>query len=151
MTRRFEWGEVVLCLVFAGAGAFWVAVALGIPLWDGFAPSSGFLPLVYGVLLIVLAIAATIFDVFAAKDDAEPPSAVGRPLLVLLALVAGVAGIEVIGFLASLVLTMLFLFRVAEKRPWLASIAVSAASGLVLVLVFRTWLGVPLPVGPWGL
>jgi putative tricarboxylic transport membrane protein len=151
MKLRAAWGELLLCLAFAGAGLFWVAIALRMQLWDGFAPASGFLPLIYGVLLIVLATLATIVDVLGGRDaSAELPGPVGRPLLVLAALAAGVAGIELIGFCASMFLAMLFLFRVAEKRSMTASLATSAGSALVLVLIFRNWLGVPMPVGPWG-
>lgn len=147
---RALWGELVLCLIFIGMGVFWIAVASGMQMWDGFAPASGFMPLVYGVLMAVLAIAATVADVLTAKEGAEPKDPVGRPLLVLLALSAGVAGIELAGFPVSMFLAMLFLFRVAERLPLIASLATSAGSALVLTLVFRTWLGVPLPTGPWG-
>lgn len=150
MKLRAAWGELLLCLAFAGAGIFWVAIALGMQLWDGFAPASGFLPLIYGVLLIVLATLATLFDVLGGPAAAETPGPVDRPLLVLAALAAGVAGIELIGFCASMFLAMLFLFRFAEKRSLTASLATAAGSALALVLIFRTWLGVPMPVGPWG-
>ena len=150
MQLRAIWGELVLCLVFIGTGIFWVAVAAGMPMWDGFAPSSGFLPLIYGVLLALLAVAATVVDVLAGSaEGAEPASGSYRPLM-LLALAAGVAGIETAGFFASMLLAMLFLFRVAERLPLVASLAASAGSALALTLIFRTWLGVPLPVGPWG-
>lgn len=150
MKLRAAWGELLLCLAFAGAGIFWVAIALRMQLWEGFAPASGFLPLIYGVLLIVLAMLATIVDVLGGDAAAETPGPVDRPLLVLAALAAGVAGIELIGFCASMFLAMLFLFRVAEKRSLTASLATAAGSALALVVIFRSWLGVPMPVGPWG-
>ena len=34
-------GELVLALVFAALGILWVAVAAGLPMWEGFAPQSG--------------------------------------------------------------------------------------------------------------
>jgi hypothetical protein len=70
--------------------------------------------------------------------------------MVLLAVAAGAAGIETAGFFASMFVMMLFLFRVAEKRPLLSSLLAAAGTALFLTLVFRTWLGVPLPAGPWG-
>lgn len=143
-------GELALCTIFIATGAFWVAGASGLPLWEGFAPATGFLPLVYGVLLAVLGIAATAVDVLSADGDAEAKSPPGRPLMIVLALAAGVAGIETAGFFASMFLSMLFLFRVAERLPMVTSAGVAAGSSLVLTLVFRTWLGVPLPAGPWG-
>ena len=147
--RGFE-GELGLCAVFIGAGAFWVAVAAGMPLWDGFAPASGFLPLVYGALLAILALAATLVDVLGRADGGETKAAIGRPLMVLLALAAGAAGIETAGFFASMLFAMLFLFRVAERLPLVTSIATATGTAASLTVIFRSWLGVPLPAGPWG-
>lgn len=149
-SRAALWGELLLCLVFIGIGVFWIAVAAGMSMWDGFAPASGFLPLVYGVLLAGLAIAATVVNAFSSGGGAAAEDPIARPLLVLLALCAGVAGIEIAGFFVSMFLAMLFLFRVAERLPLIASLAVSAGAASVLTLVFRRWLGVPLPAGPWG-
>lgn len=150
MRSRLLPGELILCTIFAGTGVFWIVHALKLPLWDGFAPSSGFLPLVYGGLLVVLAVAATASDAVAAPDDAAEKTPPQRALMILLALTAGVAGIEIAGFFASMFLLMLFLFAVAERAPILPSLAVAATSSLVLTVVFRKWLGVPLPAGPWG-
>ncbi|MEQ1613489.1 MAG: tripartite tricarboxylate transporter TctB family protein [Hyphomicrobiaceae bacterium] len=150
MKRSALWGELALSLIFIGAALFWVLVALGLPMWEGFAPSSGFMPLIYGILMAAFAIAAIAVEVLGAGESGEPLPPVGRPVMVLLALAAGVAGIEVAGFAVSMFLAMLFLFRVAERRPILKSLAASAVTAAVLTLVFRIWLGVPLPSGPWG-
>lgn len=151
MRLRIPPGELLLGAVFVGTGAFWVAVAAGLPLWEGFAPATGFLPLAYGILLAVLGVAATLADAAPTDgNDDRREAPVGRPLLVLLALGAGVAGIESAGFFASMFLSMLFLFAVVERRPPMAATVVSAVVSLVLTLVFRTWLGVPFPAGPWG-
>jgi hypothetical protein len=40
---------------------------------------------------------------------------------------------------------------VVERLPVPASLLVAAATTAALILLFRTWLGVPLPKGPWGL
>jgi putative tricarboxylic transport membrane protein len=146
---RAKGGEIALCLLFVATGAFWIAVAAGMPLWNGFAPATGFLPLVFGALLVALAVAATLIDVLApAASDKRAPA--GRAVMILLAIAAGAAGIETAGFFASMFLAMLFLFRFAEKLPLRASLLASAGTALFLTLVFRTWLGVPLPSGPWG-
>ncbi len=143
-------GEIILSLTFVGVGIFWIATAFRLPLWDGFAPSSGFLPLVYGALLIGLAIGALVLESQGGDASSEAAAPVGRPLMVISALAAGVAGIEPAGFAVSMFLTMFFLFKIAEKLPLLPSLLASTGSALVLTLVFRTWLGVPLPKGPWG-
>ncbi len=49
-------------------------------------------------------------------------------------------------------LLLLFLFAVVERLPVLRSVLVVAgATTAALILIFRTWLGVPFPVGPLGL
>jgi hypothetical protein len=70
--------------------------------------------------------------------------------MVVAALAVGIAGIEPAGFAAAMFAAMLFLFKVAERLPMLPSLLASAGAALGLTLVFRTWLGVPLPKGPWG-
>lgn len=151
MPSGIRLGEIALAAIFAAAGAFWVAAASGMQMWDGFAPASGFLPFAFGILLMALSVAA---GISAAREpaDAQAPEAGGvrRPLLVLLTLAVATAGIETVGFCASVFVAMLFLFRVAEKLPILASLLTAAGTAIGLTLVFRTWLGVPLPAGPWG-
>ncbi len=150
MNVRNRAGELALAGFFAAVGIFWIVTAAKLSMWDGFSPASGFLPLLYGVLLVGLAIAATVVDVFGSGDNTEGQTPIDRPMLILLALAAGVAGIDHAGFFASMFLAMLFLFRIAERLPLASSFATAAGTALVLTLVFRTWLGVPLPAGPWG-
>jgi putative tricarboxylic transport membrane protein len=150
MRLRAAPGEIALGLAFAAAGAFWVDLALRMPLWDGFAPASGFLPLAYGMLLVGLAFAALLVESTSADQPESERGPMARPMLVIAAMAAGIAGIEPAGFAAAMFLAMLFLFKAAEKLPLLPSLLASAGTAAVLTLVFRTWLGVPLPKGPWG-
>jgi putative tricarboxylic transport membrane protein len=148
MGFRGKAGDLAIAGVFAIAGAFWMREAAKLPLWDGFAPGSGFLPLVFGALLAAFALAA---GFVALREEApEAPGGLGRPTLVTLALLGGAAGIESAGFFASMFAMMAFLFLVAERRRPLPSVATAAGMALLLTGVFRGWLGVPLPAGPWG-
>ena len=143
-------GAIVLSLAFTGVGIFWIVTALRLQMWDGFAPSSGFLPLIYGVLLIGLSIAALLFEPQGEDTEPEAPDTIKRPLIVIAALAAGAVGLESAGFAMSMFLTMFFLFKVAEKLPLVPSLLTAGGSAVTLTLIFRTWLGVPLPTGPWG-
>jgi hypothetical protein len=147
---RIPKGEILLSLLFAALGILWIAGGVGMPFWEGFAPSSGFLPLVYGGLLVVLSLAALGTQFAGGEEAGEHVEPLKKPLLILAALTAGVTGITVAGFAASMLLLLLFLFVVVERLPIVRSAIVSAATVALLVLIFHTWLGIPLPLGPMG-
>ncbi len=136
-------GELVLALLFAAIGVLWIVRAVRMPLWQEFAPDSGFLPLVYGVLLFVLA--AAVLVQLLAERHGQPGEAIRKPLVVLGALVAAVAALPLAGFAISVFALLLFLYAAVERLPWLPATVVSALTTGVLYLVFKTWLGVPLP------
>jgi len=140
----FVKGELVLALVFAALGGLWAARAARMPIWgDSFAPDSGFLPLIYGVLLLGLALAAAA-RLLAAKTVSSSES-MRKPLIVLGALAAAVAALPLAGFAISVFALLLFLYAAVERLPWLHATVVSAVMCGALYLVFKVWLGVPLP------
>ena len=132
-------GELALALAFSALGVLWIVRAASMPLWDGFAPASGFMPLWYGVLLVALAAAVA----FTAEKKLEEP--VGKALVVLAVVAATILGLKLIGFAPSIFLMLLVLFAAVERLPLVRSIAVAGGTTAVLYLVFKTWLGVPLP------
>jgi hypothetical protein len=137
-------GELALAFIFAALGGLWIARASGMPIWgDSFAPDSGFLPLIYGGLLCGLAVAVGV-RILAAKT-ASAAESIRKPLVVLGALAAAVAVLPLAGFAISVFALLLFLYAAVERLPWLNSAMVSAAMTGALYLVFKVWLGVPLP------
>ena len=143
MRIRADKGELGLALFFAAVGGLWIFRAARMPLWEGFAPDSGFLPLIYGLLLSALALAA-MAQVLTAGETG-PTQAFRKPLLVLAVLIATVSALPVAGFAISVFALLLFLYAVVERLPWLNAALVSAATTGVLYLVFKVWLSVPLP------
>ena len=133
----------MLALVFVALGGLWVAKALRMSIWDGFAPDSGFLPLIYGLLLAGFALAVVAQLALAGAPSAEGD--VRKPLLVLAVLIAAVSALPFAGFALSVFLLLAFLYAVVERLPVVTSLVVSAAVTGGLYLVFKTWLGVPLP------
>jgi putative tricarboxylic transport membrane protein len=136
-------GEVALALVFAALGALWLARASGMPIWEGFAPDSGFLPLIYGALLLALSLAVLVQ--IARAPAPAPAGSIRKPLVVLAALAAAVAALPFAGFAISVFALLLFLYARVERLPLATSLLVSGATTAALYLIFRTWLGVPLP------
>ena len=55
MRLKADKGELGLALFFAAVGVLWLVRGARMSWWDGFAPDSGFLPLIYGILLTALA------------------------------------------------------------------------------------------------
>lgn len=147
MHARFAQGEVILALLFAALGVLWMVTSFGMPFWQGFAPQSGFVPFWYGVILTALA-AACLVNALRRTEDEKPP--IGKPLVVLGALAAGILGLELIGFGPAIFLLLLVLFAAVERLPLLRSALVAAVATAVLIVLFRVWLGVQLPIGPLG-
>lgn len=150
MSARLDVGEVILAIALLAIAVLWVAVAAGMPMWEGFSPQTGFLPLIYGVALAALTLAILIARLRSAPDAGAEQGPIGKPLIVLAAIAAGVGGIELIGFATSMFLMLAFLYCVVERISVIPGLLVSAATSAALILVFRTWLGVPLPLGPWS-
>jgi len=150
MHSRSDPGEVILALMFAALGVMWVATALGMPFWEGFAPQSGFVPFWYGAILIDLSTAILVNLLRQKEADIERPP-IGKPLIVLAALAAGIFGLEPAGFGPAVFLLLLAMFVLVEKLPLVRSVVVAGATTAVLLLLFKTWLGIPLPAGPLGI
>ncbi|HVE48423.1 MAG TPA: tripartite tricarboxylate transporter TctB family protein [Casimicrobiaceae bacterium] len=136
----------VLCGLFA---LLWITTALGLPYMGDYAPGSGFLPLWLGVCLLLLSTIHVVASVRAPSATA----ATGhwrKVVAVALGLVVCVAVIEPVGFVVAVGLYLLFLLRGVERESWRTSVGLSIAVVAVLFALFRLWLKVPLPKGPWG-
>jgi|SRR5215212_125484 len=150
MHNRVAPGELVLAAFFVALGLLWVGAAIRMPLWEGFAPQSGFMPLWYGIILVVLT-GVAVFNLFRQNEGAKPEDPVGKPIVVLAVFAAGIAGLEPMGFVPATFLMLLFMFALIERLPIISSTLVAAGTTGVLYLTFQTWLKVPLPVGPLGI
>ena len=151
MILRLFRGEVLLAAIFAALGIVWIAGAVRMQMWEGFAPQSGFLPLIYGVLLTVLSLIVLGWLLLNDGGAAEPDDAIAKPVKVLATLLAAVLGIGVLGFAISVFLLLLFLYAVIERLPPPIALLVSGLSTAALYVVFKIWLGVPLPPSPFGI
>ncbi|RTL87953.1 tripartite tricarboxylate transporter TctB family protein [Ancylobacter rudongensis] len=148
MKHRLLTGDMGFAVGWALLGLYWMVGAFDYPLWSGFAPDSGFLPLVYGTLLFLLSVAVALSLWFgeAEEEEREPLT---KSLLVLAALVVVVASLGFIGFLLPVFGLMMFIYLYVEKLPLLRSAVVAGLVTASLALVFVHWLSIPLPLVTW--
>jgi hypothetical protein len=71
-------------------------------------------------------------------------------LKILGGLVVTIGIFEIVGASLAIFSLLFFLIKIVERRSSLQALLVSAITTLILHLLFKTWLGVPLPAGPWG-
>ena len=145
-----ELGSAVVLLAAALAG---LVEAWRLPLGSAVAPGPGFFPL---ALAAGLAASAALLVVRAvARPPARPagPGAAGgraRLVAVVAALLVYTAVFSRLGFVLATFLLMVVLFRAVESLRWPVALAAAAAAAVLGHLLFKTWLGVRLPSGPWG-
>ena len=58
--------------------------------------------------------------------------------------------LERVGFVVATVALLLFFFKALERQRWVMALAGSLATAFVTYLVFKVWLRVQLPAGPWS-
>jgi hypothetical protein len=124
---------------------------------DEFGPGPGLLPLWLGLILSALA-GCLVISAALRKGSEEPKehsdvSVLSKFLRVVpawLGLIATVAVLNVLGFVASLGLFTFFLVYRVERRSLKSAIVVSVAITVSFLFVFRVILPVPLPLNAWG-
>ena len=112
-------GELLLALSFAAIGdRLDRRRRSACRFWEGFAPQSGFLPLIYGMLLAGLSLAVARGLVRQRRREPASVEPIRKPLLVLAALAAAVRRHRRWpASRPSIFLLLLFLFAVVERLP----------------------------------
>jgi putative tricarboxylic transport membrane protein len=147
-------GERLLAAAFGLLGLVWVWRSRELAYMDEFAPGAGFLPFWLGVVLVGL-VALYLFTArrapAARSPAARPPAAnPGKVAAVAAGLLACIAAIGPLGLAVPLALYLLYLVRLVERRRLPVAVGVAVGTTAAILLVFRVWLQVPLPRGPWG-
>jgi putative tricarboxylic transport membrane protein len=160
MTSQVSWrGPRIAGLALLALGVAALVATTRIPgARDGWAVSGPrFVPLVASVMLIVLSIAFLVRTVvrpdlelarFAASEAAKThwPT----PALVMAGLLGYVALLMPLGYALASALFFTATARVLGSRRLLRDAVAGVVLGAVASYAFTRWLGVRLPVGPWG-
>lgn len=150
MKPQVSRGDLGVSLIFLVLGLVWVLGASDLPRWDRETPGPGFLPLVFGVLLMGFAVLAAAQSILAPAPPAEDQGGFRKPLMVLAISALAVTALEAAGFVLTMFGMLLALYALVErKRPLVALVGATVVTG-ALHLIFAVWLAVPLPLGPFG-
>jgi putative tricarboxylic transport membrane protein len=117
-------------------------------------PGPGFLPLLLGVAMAVMAIALTV------RVWKNGTAKVHRPFwpekggfskvsLTFVAILLFTALLEITGYMMNIFFLFLILLRPIGRQKWTLSISISMGATLVSFLLFDKWLMIPLPRGIW--
>jgi putative tricarboxylic transport membrane protein len=119
-------------------------------------PGPGFFPLVLASALLLIALALIVQAVCAPSSTtdsaarAAPGSARVRPALALGALAGYSFLMEPVGFALATVALLAVLFTIVAPSRWPLALGGSVIATGAVYVVFRLWLRVHLPIGPWG-
>jgi putative tricarboxylic transport membrane protein len=147
-------GERLVAACVGVFGTVWLLQSRQLSYWSEYAPGSGFLPFWLGVVLVVLSIAFLVTSF--AQPASAPPAAVAddagkrRVVPIVIGLFLCILALDWIGFAAAIAGYLFFLIHFVERRSMAESAGVAIGTSFALWLIFRHWLSVPLPVGPWG-
>lgn len=118
-------------------------------------PGPGFLPLWVGALLVLTSLALFIRSLRLEKTDAKV-FGLGRRegfkvLTTSLSLILYAFLLKPLGFALVTLLLLVFLFRVIGDLTWKVSIAGPIITTCFFYLLFKVWLEVQFPMGPFGM
>jgi len=115
-------------------------------------PGPGFFPVVLAAAFSLVCIALLVSAMRARDVEGTPGARLGWRKIVaaMAALFVYALALEPAGFVIATFALLLFFFKVIERQRWLGAIAGSLVTACVTYLVFKVWLHVQLPAGPWG-
>ena len=121
-------------------------------------PGPGLFPLVLAVgftlacLILLVAALRAPADASAAESGGASEGGVRWKVLATLGVMLAYAfALEPLGFVVATCGLLCFFFRALEGMRWTVAIAASALTSTVTYVIFKVWLYVRLPPGPWGL
>ena len=128
--------------------------SLRLPLGVPQNPGPGFLPFLVGVLMFILSVALVVRSARSKGDKITGPAAGSSKSLRLVGTVAALFlfafAFPYLGFLIATVPLMIFLPRAIGKLSWKISITIGFLTSLAMYGLFKMWLKVQFPAGPWG-
>jgi len=141
-------------LFWIASGALIILGSLRLPLGGPQNPGSGFLPFLVGVLMMILSIGLLVRSAHFQREKIAGPAAVSSKSFKLVGTAAALFLFAFVfpylGFLITTIPLMIFLSRVIGEMKWKVSLAIGFLTSLAMYALFKIWLKVQFPMGPWG-
>jgi putative tricarboxylic transport membrane protein len=148
--RRRDLGAAAALLAF---GLFALTQARGLRFGSIAAPGPGFFPLLlaaaFSLVSVGLLVTAWRMPSGAPRPWGGDASGALKVLGTLVALVVYALVVEPAGFPLATFALLLFFFKALQGQRWLVAATGSLVTSLAIYVVFKAWLGVNLPPGPW--
>jgi len=152
--------DIVSGFFFLIVGVFFVINASFLDLGTFSDPGPGLIPLIPGILLSLLSAVLVLKSYRGMKSQREQGHPATKPaeslkwqpvvVITLSAMLVFALVLESLGFVVSSFLMMFFLFKFIGGQAWSRSLLGAVLSVGACYLVFKVWLAVQFPLGPWG-
>ncbi|MDF1774779.1 MAG: tripartite tricarboxylate transporter TctB family protein [Rhizobiaceae bacterium] len=137
---------VATLLLVIGVAAF--IIALGYDFGTAFQMGPGYFPVVLSGLLALLAFS----EIISSLLHPEARSVEWRPMLAILAAIAGFAVAMLLFGMVPAFFVVVGLAALSEKRyGWLPALVLASVTSLASYLLFSRFLGMSMPLFQWGL
>lgn len=115
-------------------------------------PGPGFFPVVLAAAFCLVCLVLLVKALRARAPEAEARAPLGwqRIVAAMAALFVYAFVLEPLGFVVATFALLLFFFKALERQRWLTAVAGSLVTAFLTYLVFKVWLHVQLPAGPWS-
>ncbi len=120
-------------------------------------PGPGFMPFVTGIVLLIMSIfygltsTWTRDENYRKQESPWPRQNLSKLIGVLAVLFLFAIFIDILGYILSTFLLMIYLFRVVEPEKWVITIVKATLSVLITYLIFDKWLMIQFPIGLLGI
>jgi len=132
-------------------GSFLISQSRHYSVWGRSGPQAGFFPLVIGILIIGFSLIILIqsFASDRAQQKKQPKDSLGSFRVSSYALSMLLYGslMTTLGFLIATLLFLFLVLKYGEGQGWKTTLIFGLAATMISYLLFKHWLGVPLPLG----
>ena len=141
--------ERIFLIIIAGLSVLLLWSGRELSMGSEFTIGPGFFPR-YIAILLLLTVAISLAKTFCVKKEQNKTffmhkNTALKVLYFCIALIVSISAIPFLGMILSIFLFMLYGFIHIENNSFVKSLAVAAVTSLIIFLIFKVWLGVPLP------